>query len=74
MKKENFELTHCEKKNYLLPEKRDFIILSKIKKLEKKKLQEKDKQIIKFIRAQLKKDWRTPIISILNKLLKKYKK
>jgi len=66
--------TEYEKKNYLLPEKKDLLILTKIKKLEKNKLLRKDKEIIKLIRTQLLKDWRTPLVNYLNKLLKKYKK
>jgi len=67
-------ITSYERKNYLLKEKKDFIILSKIKALEKKNLDNKDKIIIKLIRTQLKDDWRTPLINSLNKLNIKYKK
>lgn len=62
-----------EKKNYILNDKYDLVILSKIKKLEKKKLNKQDKITLKLIRTQLKKDWRSPLIKYLNKLLKKYK-
>ena len=68
------KLSAYEKRNYLMPDKKDFLILSKIKKLEQKKLSKTDKDTIKLIRTQLKKDWRTPLIKYLNKLAKKYKK
>ena len=64
-------ITKFEKKNYVLKEKKDLVILSKIKELEKKKLNKRDEEIIKLIRTQLKRDWRTPLIVYLNKLLKK---
>jgi len=67
-------ITSYEKKNYLLKEKKDIVILSKIKLLEKNNLDNKDKIVIKLIRAQLKNDWRTPLINFLNKLIMKYKK
>ena len=67
-------LTDYEKKNYVLPDKKDLVILSKIKELEKRRLSKEDKKVIKLIRTQLKKDWRTPLINYLNKLLSKYKK
>jgi hypothetical protein len=67
------KLSAYEKKNYAMAEKRDFIILSKIKKLEKKRLSKNDKGAVLLIRSQLKKDWRKPLISYLNKLEKKYK-
>jgi len=54
--------------------KKDFIILSKIKELEKKKLNSKEKEAVRLMRTQLKEDWRSPLISYLNKLLSKYKK
>jgi hypothetical protein len=67
-------ITKYEKRNYLLNDKKDLIILSKIKMLEKKKLSKKDKEIVKLIRTQLKADWRTPLVDYLNKLSIKYKK
>jgi hypothetical protein len=45
------------------------VILSKIKELEKKNLDKKDKEIIELIRTQLKLDWRTPLIDYLDNLL-----
>jgi hypothetical protein len=67
-------LTAYEKKNYVMKTKKDFIILSKIKELEKKKLNSKEKEAVRLMRTQLKEDWRSPLISYLNKLLSKYKK
>lgn len=68
------KLTKYEKENYLLKDKRDLIILLKIKNLEKRRLNKADKEIINLIRTQLKKDWRSPLVSYLNKLAVKYKK
>ena len=67
-------ITTHEKKHYIIKDKKDFILLSKIKELEKKELNKRDKEIVKLIRTQLKNDWRTPLIKYLNKLLKKYKR
>lgn len=66
------KITPYEKKNYVLADKEDLIILKKIKDLEKKKLSKEDKDLVKFIRTQLKKNWRLPIIRYLNRLLKRY--
>lgn len=68
------KLTPYEKRNYVLNDKEDFIILKKIKEAEKYRLSANDKEIIKLIRAQLKKNWRLPLIYYLNKLIVKYKK
>lgn len=67
------KLTKYEKKNYILVNKKSQTILTKIKELEKPKLNTKDKKIVKLIRTQLKRDWETPLITYLNKLLRKYK-
>ena len=48
------KLTSYEKKNYLLNNKEDFIILKLIKKLETKPLSAEDKIVIQLIRTQLK--------------------
>ncbi len=69
-----FKLTALERKKYLMPEERDWIILKKIKKLEEKKLSKEDKLLVKLIKTQLEKDWRKPLIIKLDKLSKKYKK
>lgn len=62
-----------EKKKYVLKTDQDYEILDKIHQLEKQKLSAEDRELIKFIRTQLEDDWRTPIIKLLDKLLKKYK-
>lgn len=63
-----------EKKRYILSEEKDYMILEKIHELETKNLSTEDKKLVKFIRTQLEKEWRTPIIKFLDKLLGKYKK
>lgn len=68
------KITNYEKKNYVLGDKKNLKILLIIKELEKEKLKKKDKEILKLARTQLKKDWQTPLINYLNKLIKKYKK
>jgi len=68
-----FKTTPEEKEGYILSTDQDYEILGKIKQLEKQKLSDKDKKLVKFIRTQLKDDWRTPIIELLNNILEKYK-
>jgi len=63
-----------EKRKYVLADKQDYEILTKIHQLEKLSLSPDDKEFINFIRTQLEKDWRTPILKVLNNLLKKYQK
>jgi len=70
----DLKLTKYEKKNYILVNKKSQTILTKVKELEKHKLNAKDKEIIKLVRTQLKRDWETPLITYLDKLLRKYKK
>ncbi len=68
------EITASERNNYVLKDKKDLTILHKIKILEKNRLEDDDKDIVKLIRTQLKNNWRRPLIIYLNKLLKRYKK
>ncbi|MEK6840368.1 MAG: hypothetical protein AABX79_00235 [Nanoarchaeota archaeon] len=68
------KLTSYEKRNYVMNDKDDFVILKKIKSLEKKKLNSKDKEAVDLIRTQLKKNWRSPLIKYLDKIIIKYKK
>ena len=68
------KLTGYEKRNYVMNDKNDFVILKKIKLVEKKKLNAKDKEIVNLIRTQMKKNWRLPLIKYLDKLNRKYKK
>lgn len=63
-----FKFTPAEKKKYVLPEKRDFEILAKCKELETMKLSKGDKEMVKFIKTQLEKDWRKYLIKKLNQL------
>jgi len=69
MKKKNLIITALDRKKYLLLEKRDLIILKKIKLLEQKKLGKRDRDVLKLIKTQLEKDWRKPLINYLNKLI-----
>jgi len=67
------KITRYERKNYVLNDKKNISILSIIKKLESYNLNKQDKETIKLSRTQLKRDWQTPLINHLNKLLRKYK-
>ena len=67
-----YKPTASEKMKYLLPETRDFEILSKCKELEKMKLNKGDRELVRFIKTQLERDWRKYLLGELNKLLKKY--
>jgi hypothetical protein len=71
--KTKYKITTREKKKYLLPTDRDLEILAKCKLLEKSDLTDNDRVFVKFIKTQLEEDWRTPLLKMLNKLLKKYK-
>lgn len=68
-----FKVIAKEEKDYVLSTNQDYEILGKVKQLEKQKLSVGDRKLIKFIKTQLKQDWRTPIIELLNDLLKRYK-
>ncbi len=63
-----------DRKNYSLREKKDTVILLKIKELERLNLPNKDKETVRLIKTQLRKDWRTPLILCFNKLIRRYKK
>ena len=67
------KITPLDRRKYVFDNKKDEMIFKKSKILESKKLDKKDKGVVKLIITQLKKDWRSPLISYLNKLLKKYK-
>lgn len=66
-----FGVTAAEKRRYVLSTNADFEILSRCKQLEKKRLTNEDKYVVKLIKTQLVDDWRAPLIRTLNKLLKK---
>jgi len=68
-----FKIIAKEEKDYVLSTNQDYEILCKIKQLEKQKLSVVDIRLIKFIRTQLRQDWRTPIIELLNDLSERYK-
>jgi len=70
--KSKMKLTKLEKNIYVMSHKRDYEILLLIKQIEKQKLTKQDKSLIRLIKTQLKKDWRTPLIKELNKLLRRY--
>ena len=71
--KSNFRVREKDEKEYVLSTNSDYEILEKIYQLEKEKLSEKDKKLARLIRAQLRPDWRTPLLRELNQLLKRYK-
>lgn len=68
-----FRIKPIDRRRYLFVKPQDYEILFKIYRLEKHKLSGEDKKTIKFIRTQLMKDWRSPILKVLNDLIKKYK-
>jgi len=68
-----FKIISGEKKEYVLSTNQDYEILGKVKQSERQKLSVCDRKLIKFIRTQLRQDWRTPIVKLLNTILKKYK-
>jgi len=61
-------------KKYLLPTDADVQILNKCTELEKLDLSRDDRELVEFIKTQLEKDWRTPLLNKLDVLLKKYRK
>jgi hypothetical protein len=61
-------ITKADKKKYALPTKLDIKILTKIKDLEKEKLNKENKKMLKFIKSQLEYDWRKPLVKELNKI------
>lgn len=65
-------ITKKEKKKYVLSTKADYEILDKIKKLEKLKLNRNEKEMVKFLRTQLEKNWRKSVLNLLNLLLKRH--
>lgn len=71
---EKFGISAEEKEKYVLSIDKDYEILDKIHRLEKEKLFPEDKRMVKFIRTQLREDWRSPVIELLNEMLKKYKR
>jgi len=68
MNKIKFKKEDLEK--YALKTKQDFEILEKIYQLEEGDLDKNDEKLVKFIRTQLEDDWRTPIVKLLDQMLK----
>lgn len=68
------KITSADRKRYPLPDKSDLEILRKIKYLEKMKITKSEKDLLKLIRSQLLDNWRKPLIVILNKMIKKYRR
>lgn len=58
-------------KKYLLPTDADVKILNKCNELEKLPLSKNDRELVEFIKTQLEKDWRTPLLNKLDFLLEK---
>ena len=69
--RELFKTLDCKKK-YVLSTDIDYQILEKIKLLEKKNLKKEDAVFVKFIRSQLEREWRKPLLKMLDRLLSKY--
>jgi hypothetical protein len=63
-----------EKKEYVLKTRRDREILEKIHEAEKLELSRSERFLVSFIRTQLKRDWRTPIIELLDGVIGKRRK
>ena len=59
---------------YVMSVNDDFEIMNLIKQLEKKKLSKSDREVIKLLKTQLEHDWRLPLKSFLEKLMRKYQK
>ena len=69
-----FKISSSEKKKYVLHSDDDFEILSKCNQLKKLGLTKEHGEIMNLIKTQLESDWRKPLMSYLNKLLKLYRK
>ena len=70
--KANFKIKKAEQKKYVLSLDEDYHILGKIKILLQQKLTKEDKEIVTLLRTQLEHDWRKPLLTYLNKTIKKY--
>ena len=66
------KVSKVDQQRYVLSDPKNLSILQRIYQLEEHQLSPEDKKLILFIRTQLKRDWQTPVIVFLNKLLKKY--
>jgi hypothetical protein len=72
--RKTLHITDYERKNCVLNNTKDLMILSNIKEIERSNLNKNDRNVIKLITTQLKKDWRMPLILYLNILKRRYKK
>lgn len=68
----SFAISPEEETKYVLSTDEDYEILGKIKQLEKMPLSPEDRELIVFIRSQLEDDWRTPLLTKLEEISKKY--
>ena len=66
------KIKKLEKRKYVMSTDVDYEILEKIKFLERRNLKKEDAVFVKFMRSQLERDWRKPLLKMLDKLLKKY--
>ncbi|MBI5390532.1 hypothetical protein HZB02_03520 [Candidatus Woesearchaeota archaeon] len=55
-----------------MADSRDYQILASIKQLEQKPLSKEDQILVALIRTQLEKDWRKPLMKMLEKMKQKY--
>ncbi len=69
-----YKPTKTERRKYVLKEKRDLQILIACKELEKKNLTKTDSEVVKLIKIQLERNWRKPLLKVLKKLRKKYRR
>lgn len=67
------KIKKTDARKLVLSDKKDLQILQIIYVLERKKLSVADRKLIKFIKTQLEKDWRKPLLEFAQDLLKKYK-
>ena len=66
-------ITKADLKKYALVKEKDIQILKQIKQLEQKNLDKVDLRMLKFIKSQLERDWRKPLIGEIKKIEKHLK-
>jgi len=57
-----------------LPTEMDLTILNKIYALEALDLDDKQKELVRFLKSQLEKDWRKPLLVFCEELFEKWEK
>lgn len=72
LKNEKVKLSRNEQSKYVMADSRDYQILASIKQLEQKPLSKEDQILVALIRTQLEKDWRKPLMKMLEKMKQKY--